>query len=358
MNVQDQSVKVVIHRVSLSATLGSEMQLIATVYIHGQEFRVQAPSAASGPAIEWLGHASVVYTNYQGIGPGDSEAPSPLRDLALNEVKRRLEESVEATASGPFYHVRLHALEGPAIELKFDLSRSDLETRVLKPYQAREPIVLTGRTMAIEKLARLEVYESPYPSSKFPPLTAHVARQGTADWHEGVHGLRDVTDQLVTTPSVSAIPKKLDAIKLLCVRFHAVVKQLRKRHQGRSTLDVKDEYDVQDLLHAVLRIFFDDVRPEEWTPSFAGKSSRMDFLLPKEKTVVETKMARPNLTAGELGTELIDDVARYKSHPSCKRLVCFVYDPDGYIANPAGIEADLSRPMDALDVVVIIMPGG
>jgi hypothetical protein len=35
---------------------------------------------------------------------------------------------------------------------------------------------------------------------------------------------------------------------------------------------LKDEYDVQDLLYALLRIFFDDVRPEEWTPSFAGKS--------------------------------------------------------------------------------------
>ena len=45
------------------------------------------------------------------------------------------------------------------------------------------------------------------------------------------------------------------------------------RHGGRNTLDVRDEYDVQDLLHALLKMFFKDVRSEEWTPSYAGASS-------------------------------------------------------------------------------------
>ena len=38
------------------------------------------------------------------------------------------------------------------------------------------------------------------------------------------------------------------------------------------------------------------------------------------------------------------------------RLVCFVYDPEGRIANPAGIEADLRRIEGGLEVKVIIMP--
>jgi REase_DpnII-MboI len=52
---------------------------------------------------------------------------------------------------------------------------------------------------------------------------------------------------------------------------------------------MKDEYDVQDSLHALLKLHFDDVRREEWTPSYAGSQSRMDFLLKREKIVVETK---------------------------------------------------------------------
>ena len=65
----------------------------------------------------------------------------------------------------------------------------------------------------------------------------------------------------------------------LLKQFHAVSKQLRRRYNNRPTLDIEDEYDVQDLLHSLLRIFFKDIRAEEWTPSYAGSSSRMDFLL-------------------------------------------------------------------------------
>jgi hypothetical protein len=49
---------------------------------------------------------------------------------------------------------------------------------------------------------------------------------------------------------------------------------------------------VQDLIRGLLRIFLNDIRPEEWTPSHAGKSARMDFLMPEVETVLETKMTR------------------------------------------------------------------
>ena len=78
------------------------------------------------------------------------------------------------------------------------------------------------------------------------------------------------------------------------------------------------------LLHALLLLYFDDVRAEEWTPSYAGKSSRMDFLLKNERVVIEVKKTRQGLADKELGDQLIIDVDRYKVHPDCKRLICFV----------------------------------
>jgi hypothetical protein len=146
------------------------------------------------------------------------------------------------------------------------------------------------------------------------------------------------------------------AVQSLCLRFHAVARQLRARHEGRPTLDVEDEYDVQDLLHALLRLYFDDIRPEEWTPSYAGKSSRMDFLLKKEKVVIEVKKTRNGLDAKRLGEELIIDMAHYRNHSDCHTLICFVYDPENRVANPAGLEADLSRNEPDLTVRVIISP--
>ena len=152
------------------------------------------------------------------------------------------------------------------------------------------------------------------------------------------------------------IPDQLNLIERLCLRFHAAARQLQARHGGRETIRINDEYDVQDLLHAFLRLHFDDVRAEEWTPSYAGRSSRIDFLLKNERIVLEVKKTRSSLKAGDLGEELIVDRARYEHHPDCDTLVCFVYDPEGRIGNPVGIERDLESHGGKLKMRVIIAP--
>jgi hypothetical protein len=137
-----------------------------------------------------------------------------------------------------------------------------------------------------------------------------------------------------------------------------VARQLRSRHDNRTTLDVEDEYDTQDLLHALLQLGFDDIRPEEWTPSYAGGSSRMDFLLKQEKIVIEVKKTRKGLAAKEVGEQLIIDIQKYQTHPDCKSLLCFVYDPEGRISNPRGLENDLSKETNGFKVRVVIAPKG
>lgn len=157
--------------------------------------------------------------------------------------------------------------------------------------------------------------------------------------------------------SASKIGQRLlDELDQTILRFHAVAVQLRDRYSGRPTLDVNDEYDVQDLMHALLRLHFDDVRPEEWVPSYAGSASRTDFLLPQIDTVIEIKKTRQGLNAKVVGEQLIIDIAKYKRHPQCRRLLCFVYDPEGRIANPTGIENDLNKGDHSIEVRVSILP--
>lgn len=157
---------------------------------------------------------------------------------------------------------------------------------------------------------------------------------------------------------IPAPKNSLLAIEKITNRFHLVVRQLRSRHNSRDTISVEDEYDVQDLFHALLILEFDDIRPEEWTPSYAGSASRTDFLLKQEQIVIEIKKTRKDLGARQIGEQLIIDIKRYKSHPDCKALICFVYDPDGRIANPRGIENDLNGEHEGVDVKVIIAPSG
>jgi hypothetical protein len=133
------------------------------------------------------------------------------------------------------------------------------------------------------------------------------------------------------------------ALQAIIEKFHSVCTQLKNRYNNRPTIIIDDEYDVQDLMNALLRINFEDVRKEEYTPSYAGGSTRIDFLLKREKILIEVKKSRPTLKDKDVGNQLIVDIAHYRSHPDCKHLICFVYDPDNLIVNPRGLEDDLNR---------------
>lgn len=152
--------------------------------------------------------------------------------------------------------------------------------------------------------------------------------------------------------------ERLDSVQIITTiaqRMLLVQRQLLVRYSNRSTLEVKDEYDAQDLFHVLLRVFFDDIRKEEVSPSYAGSSKRIDFILPEFGLAIELKHSRPTLTHKELGDELIIDIAAYAAHPSVRHVVCVVFDVGGYILNPRGVERDLSGVKDKLLVTVRII---
>lgn len=165
----------------------------------------------------------------------------------------------------------------------------------------------------------------------------------------------DNGEVMVVKNDVKSTVESKEKVLHLIEKFHLVARQLRDRYDSRETLDVSDEYDVQDLFHALLYINFDDIRAEEWTPSYAGKCARQDFLLKEENIVIEIKKTRKGLSSKEIGDQLIIDIARYKGHPNCNTLICFVYDPEERINNPVGIERDLTSVNEELNVIVKII---
>lgn len=170
---------------------------------------------------------------------------------------------------------------------------------------------------------------------------------------------QEIEDYWITleTEKLSKLNSLIEKIELICNKFHQVARQMRSRHENRSTLEIKDEYDVQDLFHCQLISHgFDDIRREENNPSYAGSNSRSDFLLKPEQTAIEIKKTRQGLNDKKLGEELSLDIQKYQSHPDYKTLVCFVYDPEGRINNPRGLERDLEQQTEKIKVKVFIRP--
>lgn len=171
-------------------------------------------------------------------------------------------------------------------------------------------------------------------------------------------GVLVMLERAIHRAGLAANDDPIARVVSLCRRFPLFVERLQARQRSRPAFEVQDEYDVQDLLHAILKLHFDDVRPEEWTPSYAGNASRVDFLLPTERIVIEAKMTRASLGQRDVVDQLIIDRARYETAPNVDTLVCLVFDPTRRCTNPAAIEADVARSAGRLNVAVVVCPRG
>jgi hypothetical protein len=168
--------------------------------------------------------------------------------------------------------------------------------------------------------------------------------------------IKDRLDLIVTAPGLTTVTP-IEILSRIFVGFYRFDQLIRTRFKDRSSITIDDEHDVQDSMYAILSLHFEDVRKEEYSSSYAGSNSRLDFLLKKEEIVVETKMTRTNLADKKLGEELILDIAKYENHPNCKTLVIFVYDKEGYLINKSGLIDDLEkRSRDNFNVRVFISP--
>lgn len=146
-------------------------------------------------------------------------------------------------------------------------------------------------------------------------------------------------------------------IMSVCQNFDRFYRSMQQRHDRRPPFEIKDEYDVQDALCSILRLFVNDVRTEDFVPENAGAKSRVDFNLPEYGIIIETKMASPKLKDNSIGEQLVIDYFRYKALPESKHLICFVYDKDKNLSNPHGLKSDLEKLSDnQLKITVIVSP--
>ena len=165
---------------------------------------------------------------------------------------------------------------------------------------------------------------------------------------------------LSATSSKIDKPSSVEEPLLVLLRgLRRAMHPLTHRRKGAQCLWLESEYDTQDLLHALLRPWVADIRPEEFTPSYAGTSTRMDFLLPAHALVIEVKFVRDRSHGRKIGDELIIDIGHYRRHPGCNTLWCVIYDPNHFLQNGEGLAADLSgersMPDGKVNIKVLVL---
>ena len=159
---------------------------------------------------------------------------------------------------------------------------------------------------------------------------------------DNIFEIKEAHEILVNQP-INIIELAEINLERIFKKFHKVALELRDRYSDKSTITLVNEYDVQDLLRGLLRLYFDDIRPEEYSPSNSGSTSRIDFLLKEEKIGIEVKMTNENLKDKQLGEQILIDIGRYQEHPDCSKLFVFIYDKNDYIKNKRGLIRDIEK---------------
>jgi hypothetical protein len=149
-------------------------------------------------------------------------------------------------------------------------------------------------------------------------------------------------DRYERLPDLGDDRSRLAIVRAVLTTFPIIARHLSERGRGRPPILIETEYDIQDIVFAILRPTFPDVRYEDWTPRVAGRSRRIDLVVPDLNVVIELKFVRDRRHGRSVVDELHIDIETYHSHPNCGRLLAFIFDPGNFIVDPGLLERELS----------------
>jgi hypothetical protein len=154
----------------------------------------------------------------------------------------------------------------------------------------------------------------------------------------------DVTaGRLSPTTKLPPADKAGDLALILCVceRLRDAARQLRDRARGKADFKIEDEYDVQDLLFAVLRAYLKQAIQEDPISKIANcKSSRADISIEAMGVLIEIKFVRSPRDQSTLVQQYAEDLLLYSKWKPLRHLIYLLYNSDG-LADPDAM-AELS----------------
>jgi hypothetical protein len=154
-------------------------------------------------------------------------------------------------------------------------------------------------------------------------------------------------------PPYSSPSGPLRQLETLLRRLPLVARQHRFRQGDRPPFPIETAGDLEDLVRALLPLYFDDICQEGRTPSYAA-GNRTDFLLCGRTIALAVKLVVPSLDETQVAAQILDDAAYHAHQGACRTLMVGVYDPEMLLLEPRQLEAAWSRPEDELKVRCVI----
>lgn len=129
-----------------------------------------------------------------------------------------------------------------------------------------------------------------------------------------------------------------ELVRYLCSRVSRAARILKDRTHGKKPFEVSDEYDVQDLTHALLRGYIKHSVRENPLPKVAGgPSSRADLCIDDLGILIEVKYVRSPNEQKSIIKQLSEDMVLYTAWENLRILIFLVYNGDD-LSDPESLD--------------------
>lgn len=217
-----------------------------------------------------------------------------------------------------------------------DLTYAELEKTIVAPWLSGRPFTVAGTLVrSSDAIESIKITRTEHPKSVYADQhNARMHSQGVADMATNRSMLplqkgHDATYDLLFSGSTGSTPAPDAAlIEQLCKRLPQAARILAVRsRKGKASYEISDEYDVQDLLHSVLRAYLKYSVQEDPLPKVAGaKSSRADISIEELGVLIEVKYVHGPEDQKRLFEEYSQDLVLYSQWPHLKTLIYFIYN--------------------------------
>lgn len=219
-----------------------------------------------------------------------------------------------------------------------DLSFAELQRTVVDPWNNGKAFTVSGVVVrSSANVSEIKITHTPEPQKSYADRhnermkASRVADMATNRRMLPLKLGTDLTYELLFSGNATQ-PQAPDTamVEQICKRLpHAArVLALRSR-KGKVPFEIKDEYDVQDLLHAMLRAFLKYSVQEDPLPKVAGaKSSRIDVSIEELGILIEVKYVRGPDDQKRIFEEYSQDLVLYAEWAHLKTLIYLIYNSD------------------------------
>lgn len=249
-------------------------------------------------------------------------------------------------------YVKLEGNRSYAVEN--DLSFTALTQRILTPWHQSSPFTVSGKI--INKASSIEEIKVTQTNE---PMRAWADRHNTrmeaqSVWDRATdrkmlpvwNGSDHTYELLFKGKQEEPTDADPSLIERICTRIRYAASILCNRsRKGKRSYFVEDEYDVQDLLHAVLRAHLKFSVQEDPLAKVAGaRSGRIDISVEDLGILIEVKYVRSPHDQKSIFDDFSRDLVLYASWSPLKTLLYVIYNSSD-LADPEALQK-LSGPKE------------